>query len=62
MDNPKIVFAGVDAGAKISVELNRESGEAAAVTATKQNNKAKIAVTLRVLNFMPDCLLVSEDM
>jgi hypothetical protein len=48
MDRPKIVFAGVDAGAKIFVELNEESAVAAATTVRKLNNKAKIRIALRV--------------
>jgi len=48
MDNPKMVFAGVDAGAKIFVELNVEPGVAAAATAMKQTNNAKIRIALCV--------------
>ena len=48
IDKPKIVFAGVDAGAKIFVELTGESGPARATAAMKQNSKAKIRIVLRV--------------
>jgi len=41
MDKPKMVFAGVVAGAKIFVELKGEpAGSAAAAKATQQNKKA----------------------
>jgi hypothetical protein len=43
-----MVFAGVDAGAKIFVELTGEPGVAAAATAMKQNNNAKVRIALRV--------------
>ena len=46
MDKPKIVFAGVDAGAKMLVELNGESAVAEAASAVKQNKKAKIRIAL----------------
>lgn len=42
-----MVFAGVDAGAKIFVELNGEPGVVAAA-AMKQNSNARILVALRV--------------
>jgi hypothetical protein len=45
-DKPKMVFAGVDAGAKMFVELNRESG-AAAAAAMKHTNNPKIRIALR---------------
>jgi hypothetical protein len=48
MDKPKMVFAGVDAGAKIFVELNGEPGVAAPATAMKQTNNAKIRIVLYV--------------
>jgi hypothetical protein len=37
-----MVCAGVEAGAKILVELNEGPGVAAAATAMQQNNKANI--------------------
>jgi hypothetical protein len=41
MDKPKMVFAGVVAGAKIFVELKGEpAGSEAAAKATQQNRKA----------------------
>jgi hypothetical protein len=49
MDKPKMVWAGVDAGAKIFVELN---GEAAAA-AMKQYNRAKFRIPLRVAELFP---------
>jgi hypothetical protein len=52
MDNPKMVFAGVDAGAKIFVELNGESG-AAVAAAMKQYNRAKFRIPLRVVELCP---------
>jgi hypothetical protein len=52
MDKPKMVWAGVDAGAKIFVELNGESGAAAAV-AMKQYNRAKFRIPLRVAELFP---------
>jgi hypothetical protein len=48
MDKPKIVFAGVDAGAKILVELIGESAVAEAATTTKQNKNAKIRIAVRL--------------
>jgi hypothetical protein len=48
MDKPKIVLAGVDAGAKILVELTGESAVAEAATAMKQNKSAKIRSALRL--------------
>jgi hypothetical protein len=43
IDNPKIVCAGVDAGAKIFVELTGEAaGWVAAAAAMDQKRKAKI--------------------
>jgi hypothetical protein len=47
MDKPKIVFAGVDAGAKIFVELNGDWG-AEAATAMNEKNNAKVVIALRV--------------
>jgi hypothetical protein len=48
-DNPKIVFAGVDAGAKIFVELNGEpAGSAAAAAATYQKKNANTCSTPRM--------------
>ena len=52
MDKPKMVFAGVDAGAKIFVELNGESG-AAAAAAMKQNNDARVLIALLVAELCP---------
>jgi hypothetical protein len=48
MDKPKIVLAGVDAGAKILVELTGESAVAEAATAMKQNKSAKIRIARRL--------------
>jgi hypothetical protein len=53
MDKPKMVFAGVDAGAKMFVELNGESAAAAAATAMKQYNRAKVRIPLRVVELCP---------
>jgi len=53
MDKPKMVFAGVDAGAKIFVELNGEAGAAAAATAMKQYNRAKFRIPFRVAELFP---------
>jgi len=47
-----MVFAGVDAGAKIFVELNGDSGVAAAAT-VKQNNNDRILVALRIAQLCP---------
>jgi len=44
MDKPKMVLAGVDAGAKMLVELTGKSDVAAAAIVMKQNNKAKIRI------------------
>jgi hypothetical protein len=52
MDKPKMVFAGVDAGAKIFVELSGESG-AAAAAAMKQNSNTRLLVALRAAEFFP---------
>jgi hypothetical protein len=48
MDKPKMVLAGVDAGAKMFVDLNGEPGVAAAATAVKQHNSATMTIALRV--------------
>src|SRR5579872_58937 len=52
MDKPKMVFAGVDAGAKIFVELNGELGMAADA-AMEQNSNARLLVALRVAQLFP---------
>jgi hypothetical protein len=44
MDKPKMVLAGVDAGAKMLVELTGEPDVAAAAIVIKQNNNAKIRI------------------
>jgi hypothetical protein len=51
MDKSKMVFAGVDAGAKIFVELTGDPGVAAAPNAIKQSDNAKIRIALRVAEF-----------
>ena len=56
MDKPKIVFAGVDAGAKIFVELNGESGAAAAAVATKQKRPATFRSARLVAGLHPYCM------
>jgi hypothetical protein len=43
-----MLFAGVDAGAKMLVELNGESALAEAATAIKHNKNAKIRIALRL--------------
>jgi hypothetical protein len=51
-DNPKIVFAGVEAGAKIFVELNGEvAGSAAAATVMDNKRNAKISSARRMIKF-----------
>jgi hypothetical protein len=52
MDNPKIVFAGVEAGAKIFVELNGEvAGSAAAAAAMDKKRNEKISRARRITKF-----------
>jgi hypothetical protein len=53
MDKPKMVFAGVDAGAKMFVELNGEAAAAAAAAVMKQYNRAKFRIPLRVAELFP---------
>jgi hypothetical protein len=53
MDKPKMVFAGVEAGAKIFVELNGESGAAAAASALKQKRHAKFFAAFFVAELFP---------
>lgn len=47
MDKPKMVFAGVDAGAKMFVELTGGPGTAAAPIARKPHNNKKIQTAVR---------------
>jgi hypothetical protein len=60
MDKPKMVFAGVDAGAKIFVELDGESG-AAAAAATKQSKTAKILIAFRVAELCPRRIVIQKE-
>jgi hypothetical protein len=54
MDNPKMVFAGVDAGAKIFVELSGELAGSAAATTIDQNRNTNILAAHRMTVFSPD--------
>ena len=58
-DKPKMVFAGVEAGAKIFVELNGESGAAAAV-ATKLKKPATFRRARPVAELRPYCMFHTE--
>jgi hypothetical protein len=49
MDKPKMAFAGVDAGAKMFVELRGEPGEAAPATVMKEINNATSLIASRVV-------------
>jgi hypothetical protein len=50
MDRSKMVFAGVDAGAKMFVELKGDPGEAAPASVVKQiNNNARILIASRMV-------------
>ena len=49
MDKPKIVFAGVDAGAKVFVELKGRQVVAALATTRMQNNDARTLIAHRVV-------------
>ena len=60
MDKPKMVFAGVDAGEKIFVELNGESGAAAAAAMT-QNHNAGNLIALRVAELCPCRIFIQEE-
>jgi hypothetical protein len=54
IDNPKMVFAGVDAGAKILVELSGGlAGSAAAAAAIDQRN-TNVSTARRMTGFCPD--------
>ena len=61
MDRPKMAFAGVDAGAKILVELNGDSVAAAADTARKEKINAKIRASLCVAKLCW-CLIFIQSM
>ena len=52
-DNPKIVFAGVDAGAKILVELTGEPAGSAAAATMYQKKSATAWNTQRVTRICP---------
>jgi hypothetical protein len=60
IDKPKMVFAGVDAGAKILVELNGKSCSAAAA-AMKQNNNPRILIALRVAELCPSSISIQKE-
>jgi hypothetical protein len=49
IDKPKIVFAGVVAGAKIFVELKGTPVVAALASAVKQNNNARTLIAPRLV-------------
>jgi hypothetical protein len=55
-DNPKIIFAGVDAGAKIFVELSGKVAGSAAARATDQKRNTKISTARFMAGFRPDCI------
>jgi hypothetical protein len=53
-ENPKIVLAGADAGAKIFVELSGKLAGSAAATAIDQNRNMNTSTARRMTGFCPD--------